>query len=329
MDTLDVEVLVLRKAEIEELITFEDVIKAVETVFRAQTTESGLSQPRNTHIFADPPKNRKLLLSMPCYIKALDVAGIKWTNAYYGDPKPGIPPIWGGLVILNDPETGIPYAIMDDTAITSLRTAGGHAVVAAKYLARRDSRKMAIIGCGVEGRTGLLAFSKIFPLEEVKIYDTMPEAMHACREEAASKVKADIIPVESAEKAFDGVDIILLATSAVKPILMEPMVPAGCFVAGLRRFVDMDPSLSRKADKWVLGNRITDGDFNTPDIGLSYDHVYADMGEIVTGARPGRENDRERIVYTHMGMGAHDIAIGCIAYKKAMELRLGTRVRTI
>lgn len=329
MSALNVEVLVLNKAEIEKLVTYEDVIQAVEIAFRAQGTKYQLSQPPNTHLFTDYPNNSKLLLSMPCYIKSINVAGIKWTNAYYGNQKPGIPPIWGGVVVLNDPETGIPYAIMDDTAITSLRTAGGHAVVAAKYLARKDSRTMTIIGCGVQGRAGLLAFRKMFPLEVIKVFDVRPEAISAFQREMYSQVAVKIIPVKTAEEAFEGADIIMLATSANRPILMEPMVPTGCFVVGLCRFLGIDTAISRKADKWVLGNRVTDSDFNIPDIGLSYDYVYADMGEIVTGAKRGRENDQERILYTHMGMGSHDIALASIAYTKATEQGLGTKVRLI
>lgn len=105
MSAPNVEVLVLNKAEVKKLVTYEDVIEAVETAFKAQGMKDQLSQPPNTHIFADHPNNSKLLLSMPCYIKSINVAGIKWTNAYYKNQKPGVPPVWGGIVVLNDPET--------------------------------------------------------------------------------------------------------------------------------------------------------------------------------------------------------------------------------
>jgi len=329
MGAPNVEVLVLNKTEIEKLITYEDVIEAVEIAFKAQATKDQLSQPPSTPLFADPPNNTKLLLSMPCCIKSIGVAGIKWTNAYYQNQRSGTPPMWGGVIVLNDPETGIPYSIIEATAITHMRTAGGHAAVAAKYLAKKDSRMMAIIGCGAEARTGLLAFHRLFPLETAKIFDIEPEAMSVFQREISSQISVKIIPTKTAEEAFEGADIIMLATSANRPILMEQMVPIGCFVAGLRRFIDIDPVLSLKADKWVLGNRVADGNLNIPDIGLSYNYVYADMGEIITGAKPGRENYEERILYTHTGMGAHDVALSHIAYKKAREQRMGTEVRLI
>ena len=241
-------------------------------------------------------------------------------------------------MVLNDPETGLPYAIMDATAITNLRTAGGHCVVAAKYLAKKDSRTMAIIGCGAEARTGLPAFNDLFLLVEVKIYDIKPEAMSAYQQEMSKQVSARIIPSKTAEEAVEGADIILIGTWSRTPVVFEPWVPAGCFVAALYRFYDLDYKLSEKADKWVLGDKKSDGHLivdrhkwspDSPGVELSWDNVYADMGEIVTGAKLGRENDQERTLYTHMGMGAHDVALAQIAYSRAKEQGIGTRVRLI
>lgn len=323
-----VEVLVITKHDVEKLINYEDALAAAEIAFRAQGTGQ-LVQPDSTCLFVDYPDNAKLLLSMSSYVKPIQVAGIKWTNAYFGIRKSGIPSIWGGLIILNDPETGIPYSIIEATTITHMRTAGGHAALAAKYLAKKDSRTMAIIGCGNEGRVGLLAFSELFSIEIVKVYDTDSNAIASFLKEISQQSSVKIISVENAEDAFIDADIILMATGSKKPILLEPSVPVGCFVVGLSKFKDITPMLSWKVDKWIIGNRITDSEFNIPDIGLSYDYVYADMGEIVNGTKFGRENEQERILYTHMGMGAHDIALGHIIYSKAKERGIGKKVKLI
>ncbi len=329
MGVPNVEVLVLNKSEVEKLISAQDAIDAAETAFSAEGVKGNLVQPPNTHLLIDPSSNNKLLLAMASYVKPINVAGIKWMNAYFGGQKPGIPSIWGGIIVLNDPETGIPFAILDATAITHMRTAGGHAVVGAKYLAKKNSKTMAIVGCGAEGRAGLLGFRQIFALERVKIFDIRPEAMTAYIHEMSSQVSTEIVPSASPEEAFQDADIILMVTSAHQPVLMEEMVPEGSFVAGLFLFQDVDFELSRKADKWVLGNRVNDGNIKFPDSSFSYDYVYADMGEIVTGAKKGRENDRERILYTHMGMGAHDIVLGYKAYVEALKRGVGTRVKII
>jgi alanine dehydrogenase len=328
MNGPNVEILFLSKEDVEKVITYADAVDAVELAYRAQGTPGQLVQPPNAHLWIDAPENSQLILSMPASIKSINVAGMKWTNTYRNQ-VPGIPAIWGGIVVLNHIETGIPFAIMDATTITHMRTAGGHAAVAAKYLAKKDSNIVAIIGCGAEGRAGLLAFNELFPLKQVRIHDIKPEAMSVFQRDIGSKISAEILIAKNTEEACDKVDIIIMGTWSEKTILFDSMIPEGCFVAALRRFKDVDPLFSKKADKWVLGNRVSDAHFNTPDIGLSYNDVYADMGEIVTGRKEGRVNKKERILYTHMGMGAHDVALGYKIYCKAKQAGLGIKIKLI
>jgi len=336
--SVDVEVLVLTKAEIESLVSRQDVRDACEVAFRAVGTPGELTMPQKFEMFIGPQAQKNFFLSMPTYLKPVGAVGIKWVSVYTTQ-KPGIPSIWGSVIILNDPETSLPYAIMDGTAITNLRTAGGHTVIAAKYLAKKNSKTMAIIGCGFQARTGLPSFNDVFPLETVKVYDIKPEAMSAYQQEMSKQVSAQVIPTKSAQEAVEGADIVLMVSLAEKPVVMEPWIPEGCCITATARFQDLDPMLSKKADKWVLGTKSSDGNlildyynskqFDKIDIELSPDDVYADMGEIVTGQKPGRENDQERILYTHMGMGAHDIALAHTAYCKAKERGIGTKVRLI
>ncbi len=338
MSITDVEVLILSKTEIENLISRRDVIEAVEVAFKALGTKGELAMPQKEIMFIGPVADHNVFIPMPTYIKPIGAVGIKWVSVYQTQ-KPGIPMIWGSVIILNDPETSLPYAIMDGTAITNLRTAGGHAPVAAKYLAKKNSKTMAIIGCGFEARTGLPAFNDLFPLEAVKIYDIKLEAMSAYKQEMSKQVSAQIIPSKTAQEAVEGADIVLVATFAQEPVVFEPWIPEGCFVIGLMRFQDLDPMLSKKADKWVLGTNDSDGHliidyydsklYKRIAVELSRDDVYGDMGEVITGAKPGRENDQERILYTHMGMGAHDVALAQTAFNKAKEKGVGTRVRLI
>ena len=334
MKELSVDVLTLNKEEVESLITQKDVLDAVELAYKTDG-EGQLVQPPKEPMWMDDNK-MNFIIAMPAYLKTTNIAGAKWA-AQYWDQQPNFPAITG-LIILNDHKTGIPYAIMDGTTLTKLRTAGGHAVVAAKYLAKKDSKVIAIIGCGAEARAGLLAFADMFSLETAKIYDINPEAMTSFKEEMTQQVSMEVQPMASVKEAVDGTDIILMVTSAneQEPLVFESWVPQGCFVAGLTAFFDLDAKLSKKADKWVIGSRISDGhrivertEFGKKTLKLSWDDVYADMGEIVTGKMPGRENERERIIYTHLGMGAHDIALAKIAYDKAKKAGIGTMVKII
>lgn len=328
MSQQKVEILFLSKSDVESLITVKDAADAAEQAYRAL----GQGQLAQYHIVM-PIKGPNIINTMPTYIKSLNLYGMKQVNVYYRrEPGDNLPLIWGSLIVLTHPENALPYAIMDGTEITNMRTAGGHAVVAAKYLAKKGSKTLAIIGCGAEARHGFRSLMNNFSLELVKIYDIKPEAMSAFTKEMGKEFTIRIMPVGSAKEAVEGADIILLVTSALEPVVLEPWVEKGCFVAGLTAFRDLDPMLSVKADKWVLGTHEGDNSLIIEGHGIpvpkeiSKDNVYADMGEIVTGAKPGRENDRERILYTHLGMGGHDVVLAHIAYTRAVERGKGIKI---
>jgi ornithine cyclodeaminase/alanine dehydrogenase-like protein (mu-crystallin family) len=307
-------------------------LDAVELAYKTDG-EGQLVQPPKEAMWMDDDK-LNFMIAMPAYLKTTNIAGAKWCSLYWNQ-QPSLPACVA-IIILTDPATGLPYAIMDGLAITNLRTAGGHAVIAAKYLAKKDSKVLALIGCGAEARTGLWAFADMFSLDVAKIYDINPEAMNAFEEQMGTQFPVKVQPAASIQDAVDGADIILMVTSAQEPIVFEPWIPQGCFVAGLYAFFDLDPELSKKADKWVIGSKMSDGhrivertQFGKKTTKLSWDDVHADMSEVVTGKKPGRENGKERIIYTHLGMGAHDIALAKIAYDKAKEAGVGTRVKII
>lgn len=323
-----VEILFLSKEEVESLIDVKDAVDASEQAYRVL----GEGQVTQHHIVM-PIKGSNIINSMPVYIKSLNLYGIKQVNVYFErEPGDDLPLIWGSLVILYHPENALPYAIMDGTSITNMRTAGGHSVVAAKYLAKKDSKTVAMIGCGAEARTGFRSLMNVFPLELAKVYDTKPEAISSFVDEMRKEFAIRIMPTTSPKDAVEGADIIFVVTTAPEPVVLEPWIEKGSFVAGITAFRDLDPMLSIKADKWVLGTHEGDGYSILSGHGLpvpkelSKDNVYADMGEIVTGVKPGRENDQERILYTHLGMGAHDVILGHKAYTRAVERGIGIKI---
>ncbi len=326
-----VEILILSHEDVKSVITSELVVDAVESAFREWGTGQ-LEQVQKVPLVMDD-KRLNILIAEPAYLKSKGIVGLKWANLYFNRPGYDIPASWGILTILNKPESGIPYVIMEGTLITRMRTGGGHAVVAAKYLAKKNSKILGIVGCGEEARTGFRGLVDNFPIETVKICDIKPEAITAFQKEMAQEFSVKIVPTGSPKETVEGTDIVLMATSsrATEPVVLEPWIGPGCFVDGIVGFMDLDPALSKKTDKWVLGHRESDG-FLIVDgkVGhgpkLSHEDVYADMGEIVTGKKPGRENDNERIVYTHMGMGAHDVAVAQKVYEKAVAKGVGLKV---
>jgi hypothetical protein len=168
-----VEILFLSKEEVESLINVKDAVYAAEEAYRALGEGQLLQRHPGLKI-----KGSNIINTMPAYIKSRNLYGMKQVNVYYErEPGDNLPRIWGSLVVLTNPDNALPYAILDGTSITNMRTAGGHAVVAAKYLARKDSKTLAIIGCGAEARTGFKSLMNNFKLEIVKVYDIRTETM--------------------------------------------------------------------------------------------------------------------------------------------------------
>lgn len=155
--------------------------------------------------------------AMPAYLPDLKAAGMKWSSGYPDNFKKGLPYI-SGLLILNDPETGIPIAVMDSTWITAMRT-GAVTAVAAKYLARPDASVIGIIGCGVQGRSNLEALAAVLKkITTVKAYDARPESQKAYVEEMGKKFKFNVVGVGSPKEAVAGSDVVVTAV----PIAKDP-----------------------------------------------------------------------------------------------------------
>lgn len=319
-----IKVRMISKTQVESLLKSKDVIDVVDETFKA------LGNNEIFHPVKEPiwmgKESANMLLAMPAHLKNKKIVGMKWVNLFTFQQE-GIPSSYGNLLILSKEENGQPYAIIEATSITTMRTAGGHAVVAAKYLAKKSSKILSVIGCGAEARVGIRNFLYAFPqLEELRIFDIDSLAMEEVKAFYGKQIK--VIITSSAKEAVSTADIVMLVTTARKPVVMFDDLEKGCFVAALYSFYDFDPLASKKADKWYLGSKETDyyQIIQQPKLAeyhLSMEDVTADLGEVATGKAVGRENDDEIIVYTHMGMGALDTAVGDIIYQHAVEKNVG------
>jgi len=313
--------LYLNRQDVENVgLTLPEIIEALDSMFR-EKGEGRVEMPPKPGIHT---RKDAFIHAMPAYIPSLESAGVKWVSGYPGNQKKGLPYI-NGLLILNDPETGIPIAVMDATWITARRT-GAATAVAARYLARGDSASVGILGCGVQGRNNLEALSCEFELKKVKAFDLYPEAAEKFADEMAKTLEIEIEVVNSPREAV--VDLDLVVTCG--PILKnpDPVIEAGWLAEGAFACpVDFDSywkgEALREADKLA-----------TDDIGqMEYyretgyfqetPHPYADLGEIVTGKKPGRENAGERTICVNLGIALEDMATAILIYKRARELGIG------
>lgn len=323
-----VEILFLSKQEVDALIDWEDIAGPVEEVFRCDG-EGQLVVPNKDPIMMED--GRSMLLAMPGYLKPASLAGMKWMRSYPYRPN-DLPQLWAQLILLSDAQTGLPTAILDGTTITSMRTAGGHAVVAAKYLMKPGSKTLGVLGCGAQARSGIPAFDRQFELEDIVVY--APEAK-AVEEELRAQVgplRARLSILDSAEEVCRASDILLTVTSNHdEPIIKFEWLKKGCFIDSMTSFFDIGPEFSKLVDKWMVGHRVSDRSqiIQHPTFAgkLDENDVYGTLGEVVSGKLTGRETDDDIILYTHMGMGPFDIAVAQKVCEKAQAADVGTMLR--
>ena len=266
--------------------------------------------------------------AMPAYLPDLKAAGMKWVSGYPDNFKKGLPYI-SGLLILNNPETGIPIAVMDCTWITAMRT-GAVTAVAAKYLARPDASVIGIIGCGVQGRSNIEALAAVLKkITTVKAYDARPESQKAYVEEMGKKFKFNVVSVGSPREVVEGSDVIVTAVPIAKdpqPVIEDSWLKPGALAAP----VDLDTlwkgEVMQRVNKFCVDDMPQILHFKSEGYLKSLPEIYADLGEIVAKKKPGRQNDKERIMSMNLGLALDDVAVAIHIYQTALEKGIGRKL---
>jgi ornithine cyclodeaminase/alanine dehydrogenase-like protein (mu-crystallin family) len=318
------QMLYLSRKDIEEIdISMEEIIVAIEKMFELKG-RGLVEMPPKPGIH---PKEESFIHAMPAYIPDMKSAGMKWVSGDSDNTKKNLP-YTTGLIILNDPETCIPICVMDATWITGKRTGAANAV-AAKYLARKDSETIGIIGCGVQGESNLEALMIVQKnIKKVFAHDTFSNKCN----DYISKMER-IYPniefkcVDEPREVVQNSDIIVTATRLLKnpkKIIEPEWFQEGAFGA------PVDYDCYWKDEVFDLADK-----FCTDDVAqllhtkeqMHYfqkiNRIHGDLGEIVIGKVVGRENDKERIICSNLGMALSDVSTGIIVYHKAIEMNIG------
>ncbi len=237
----------------------------------------------------------------------------------------GLPYI-SGLLILNDDETGLPLAVMDCTWITGMRT-GAATALAAKYLARAESSTVGILGCGVQGRTNLEALNMLFPLRRVAAYDTTPAHAERYAAETRARWGLEVLVAREPREAVAGCELVVTAG----PILRKPhaTIQAGWLARGaFASLVDFDSYWSgaalQETDKFCTDDVPQLEHYRHLGYFQDIPPIYASLGELVTGQKPGRQSAHERTMTCNLGLALDDMATAAIVYRRATERGIGT-----
>lgn len=320
---MEKQLLYLSQAEVMSVgLTMAEIVSLLETAFR-EKGEGRVEMPPKPGIH--PGGGDNFIHAMPAYIPVLNSAGVKWVSGFPENHKQNLPYITG-LLILNSPETGLPLVVMDCEWITAMRTAAATAV-AALWLARPESSVLGILGCGVQGRTNTEALNVVLPLERVMAYDVRPEAVRAFAEEISADFDLEVVPVDRPQEAVTGCDVVVTAG----PILKKPhaTIQAGWFEEGaFASLVDFDsywhPDAMREASKFCTDDVPQLEHYRAVGYFQDIPSVYADLGELVAGKKPGRQSSKERTIACNLGLALDDMAVAPTIYQRAVEQRIGT-----
>jgi ornithine cyclodeaminase/alanine dehydrogenase len=310
----------------------DDCLQAVETAF-GELARGKTVMPQRAVI--PIPDHKGIYLAMPGYIGGdMNALGLKVVTVYPNNPSQYDLPTILGTLMLCDPATGKAIAIMDAGYLTAVRT-GAASGVATKYLARKDSKVCTIFGAGVQARKQLEAVQIVQPLEKVFVNDIAEKAMESFAGDLSSSLGVEITPTKEVETAVRESDIIITASSSHEPVFDGNWMKPGTHVNNIGSHTpdarEMDTTTVKRS-KFVAdlkeANLAEAGDILIPikEGAVTEDHIYASLGEIVVGDKPGRENAEEITVFKSCGLAIQDVSTALAIYDAARKKGVGTEV---
>jgi alanine dehydrogenase len=325
------ETLILSQKDIRQLLSMKETIGIVENAFKDFAMGKTQMIPRKYLVFE---KYAGKTGFMPAYIDTLDAAGVKIVSAHDENPTKRRLPRVTATMILTDPQTGLPLAVMDATYTTMMRT-GAIGAIAAKHLSRRSAEVVGIIGTGVQGRGQLLGLMEVRGITKALVYDAIPEQSKRFGEEMNKQFGIPVVPADNAQKVVENVDILVTSTNSKTPIIKDEWVRSGLHITSMGVSAPGSqeiPTETFKRSKLVVDDypqTSVMGGINVPVTQglLKKEDVFAEIGEIIIGKKLGRTLDSEITTFVTSGLAIQDIAVARLTYEKAKEEGMGKIVR--
>lgn len=319
------EVLWLEQEEVKSVVDMRSTMEVVEKAFK-QHGLGKVQMPPKSYLYYTEYNGD--LRTMPAYLEEEGITGVKIVNVHPGNPEKGLPTVMA-LIILISPETGAPLAVLDGTYLTDIRTgaAGG---IAAKHLARKDSKVIGLVGAGHQARAQLAALCEVFEPELVKVTSRSKKSFEKFCENTEACIPCEIRWEESIEKACD-CDILVTTTPVRKPIVKARWIREGTHINAIgadavgKEELDPEILLTSKIIVDDIVQALHSGEVNVP---LSKDYIsendiYCQLGEVIAGLKPGRTSEEEITVFDSTGLAIQDVSSAHLAYKRALEKGLG------
>lgn len=316
-------------------MSMEQAIEDLEEVFRLYDSGDYILPGKLVMKGSEPNAEETTgrINAMPGYVGGrFDMAGIKWIGSSPQNPfKYGLPR-GSAVIILNDPETKLPIAIMDGTLISAMRT-GGVTGVCAKYMAPSHSKVVGLFGAGPQSKTQLMAIKSSLPeIAEAWVFDLSVERREAFAVEMSQKLCMDVRAAGDRMSVIQRGDILVTATTATEPLIHGSEIKKGVYVAHLGDN-EVDEALILQADKVVVDDWETDkhrmGDtmaYMYRDGKIDDSRVDASVSDLVLGRKKGRDHDGQLTYSCNVGLGLYDVAIAARIYRYAQEHGIGQKL---
>jgi ornithine cyclodeaminase/alanine dehydrogenase-like protein (mu-crystallin family) len=310
--------LILTQPEVRELLDLDALVDALAAA-HADLSAGKASMPPRIAALVDA--NDGLLGAMPSYLPSAGLA-CKLVTLF---PHNRDRETHQAIICVFDADTGTPVALMDGTYITATRTAAGSAL-ATRLLAREDARVLAILGTGVQAHSHARLLPRVRAFEEVRVAGRDPERVEAFAEEIGG------VAAESYEEAVRGADVVATTTHAPQPVVRREWLGPGVHVNS----VGLNPS-GRELDEATVADALlvvesrasalTPPPAGAPElVGIDAARVHAELGELVTGAKPGRRSRDEITLYKSVGVAVQDAAAAALVLAAARERSVGREV---
>ncbi|MBT2385628.1 ornithine cyclodeaminase family protein [Streptomyces sp. ISL-11] len=325
--------LMIGPSQVEALLDRDALIEALASAM-ADLSAGHASVP--ARVAAVVPEREGFLAAMPGHVPS---AGALMTKLVSLFPRnAGTPlPTHQALIVVFDPDTGAPVGVLDGTVITAERTAACSAL-SARLLAREDATVLAVLGTGVQARAHALAMCRVRPIRRIKVAGRDPAKAAALADELSSVLDAEVLPAADYAEALDGADIVAAATHCVDPVVRRDWLAPGTHVTS----VGFNPA-GREVDDATVADALVcvesreaalapfpagSNDLLQPirDGVITAEHISTELGELVTGDKPGRDS-RDRItLYKSVGVAAQDAAAAALVIRAARERGMGEEV---
>jgi ornithine cyclodeaminase/alanine dehydrogenase len=253
--------------------------------------------------------------------------GAKWVTLFPQNAARGLP-VTNGLVVLSDPETGLPSAVMDAATITAWRT-GASVGVAARYLARPDATRAGVVGCGVQARAAVRALAAVRPeLCEILCYDADPDRTVAFGEALGREFpELDFTSCAAPDAAVDAAVVVtaITMTADVQPPLGAGLLRRGALAVALDYDAAWSPAAMAECDRFFCDDVATVRATQAAGVRLAGipAEIRGDLGDLAAGCVPGRTAPDERLFCLNLGMALEDVVTGELALRRARELGAG------